>query len=322
MSRTTRRESDPPVSRGEGASASAQPGQPVVDVVVVSYNDRDLLRAACESAMVSDPLTRVMVVDNGSTDGSVDAIRDLIAPGDLLEMEENLGFGAAANRGIAAGDAPFVLLLNSDASLQAGSLEMLVAALQPPEVAAAGPRLTGSSGQVELSMGRTMGPLNEAAFKLLEVLYREGRGPLAGAVNRYYGESRWTRSLSAACLLLRREALSRVGAFDDRFFLYAEDVDLCRRLSRAGWRLRYVANATAHHERSVGLRARPEEVARAYRSSQMAFYRKHHGAFAARALQLYLACRFGLASVLARGQRRELARSMLRWTLEEAGRVR
>jgi GT2 family glycosyltransferase len=291
-------------------------------VVVVSYNDRELLRAACESAILSEPATRVIVVDNGSTDGSADAVRDLIPPGDLLEMEENLGFGAAANRGIAAGDAPFVLLLNSDARLRTGSLETLVAALQPHGVAAVGPRLTGTSGQVELSMGRTMGPLNEAAFKLLGALYREGRGPLAGIINRYYGKSRWTRSLSAACLLLRREALSREGAFDERFFLYAEDVDLCRRLTRAGWRLCYEPNAIVDHERSVGLRARPERVARAYRRSQMAFYRKHHGAFAARTLQLYLVCRFAIASVLARGQRRELARSMLRWTLEEAGRVR
>ena len=112
-----------------------------------------------------------------------------------------------------------------------------------------------------------------------------------------------------------------MGVFDERFFLYAEDVDLCRRLRRAGWRLRFVSDAVVEHERSISSRKDPLLVARAYRSSQMAFYRKYHGTLAAQGLRLYLGIRFALGSLLARGERRELARAMLRWTFKEAGRV-
>jgi len=301
MNRTSHPDSDPPPSR------DCAP---------------DRLLACCESALASGPETRVIVVDNGSSDGSADAVRGCLPSSDLLEMETNLGFGAAVNRGMAVGNAPFVLLLNSDARLRDDSLDVLVSAMQDPRIAAAGPRLLGNSGQVELSMGRTMGPLNEAAFKFLGSLYRDGRGPLGRLVERYYSEDRWTRSLSAACLLLRREALNQVGVFDERFFLYAEDVDLCRRLTRAGWRLRFVADAVAEHERSVSWRKDPLHVALSYRRSQIAFYRKHHGALAAQGLRFYLAVRFAFGSLLARGERREVARSMLRWTFKEAGQVR
>jgi len=319
MNRTSRPDSDSPLE-GDCAPSGASP--PVVDVVIVSYNERDLLLACCESARASSPETRVIVVDNGSSDGSADAVRGLLPSADLLEMETNLGFGTAVNRGLALGNAPFVLLLNSDARLGDDSLETLVSAMHDPQIAAAGPRLLGNSGQVELSMGRTMGPLNEAAFKLIGSLYRDGRGPLARIIERYYRQDRWTRSLSAACLLLRREALDQVGVFDERFFLYAEDVDLCRRLTLSGWRLRFVADATVEHDRSVSWRKDPLHVALAYRRSQMAFYRKHHGALITHGLRLYLAVRFAIGSLLSRGERREVARSMLRWTFREAGQVR
>jgi len=322
MNQTRPPDPDSPPSLDRDPNEAMTPHFPAVDVVIVSYNERDRLMACCESVLDNSSETRVIVVDNGSSDGSADAVRGFLPSTDLLEMETNLGFGAAVNRGLSVGTSPFVLLLNNDARLRGDSLEVLVSAMKDTRIAAAGPRLLGNSAQVELSMGRTMGPLNEAAFKLIEILYRDGRGPLTGFIERYYGKDRWTHSLSAACLLLRREALDRVGVFDERFFLYAEDVDLCRRLTRSGWRLRFVSDAIVEHDRSVSWRKDPLHVAIAYRRSQMAFYRKHHGAVAACFLRVYLAVRFAIGSLLSRGDRRELARSMLRWTLREAGQVR
>jgi GT2 family glycosyltransferase len=322
MSRPSRPDSESLSSLEGVPDGTTETRSPAVDVVIVSYNERERLLGCCKSALAAGPEVRVIVVDNGSSDGSADTVRGCLPSSDLLEMESNLGFGAAVNRGIAVGNAPFVLLLNNDALLRDDSLDLLVSAMQEPRIAAAGPRLLGRSGQVELSMGRTMGPFNEAVFKFLESLYRDGRGPLRRLVERYYSTDRWTRSLSAACLLLRREALGQVGVFDERFFLYAEDVDLCRRLRGAGWKLRFVADAVVEHERSVSWRKDSLHVALAYRRSQMAFYRKHHGALATQGLRLFLAGRFALGSLLAGGERRELARSILRWTIKEAGRVR
>jgi len=322
MNRTSPQDAESPSSLDCAPDGETDRGSPAIDVVIVSYNERDRLLACCESALAAGPETRVIVVDNGSSDGSPDAVRGHLPASDLLEMGTNLGFGAAVNRGIAVGNAPLVLLLNNDARLRDNSLDLLVSAMLDSRIAAAGPRLLGNSGQVELSIGRTMGPLNEAMFKFLGSLYRDGNGPLGHLVERYYSKNRWTRSLSAACLLLRREALGQVGVFDERFFLYAEDVDLCRRLRHAGWRLRFVADAVVEHDRSVSSRKDPLLVALAYRRSQMAFYRKHHGTLAAQGLRFYLVGRFALGSLLARGERREVSRSMLRWTIKEAGRVR
>ncbi|MFQ5742261.1 MAG: glycosyltransferase family 2 protein [Acidobacteriota bacterium] len=301
----------PPAERGNGAAE--------VDIIVVSYNQRQRLLDCCRSALAGNLPVQLIVVDNASTDGSAGAVRHSYPAALTLPMSSNLGFAAAVNRGVRAGRAPQILLLNNDAVLHPEALPRLAEALEEERVAAAGPRLIGVGGQVELSLGRTLGPFNEAAFRLLEWLYREGTGPLAGCVNRYYRQPHRTRSLSAACMLLKRAAVEEIGGFDERFFLYAEDVDLCRRLRQRGWCLRYVPAALVEHRRGASAATERQRVARVYRQSQLAFYRKHHGALAAHLLRFYLVLRFACRSLLSRGEGRRLAITMLRWTLRDAG---
>lgn len=304
-----------PLSGGAGS----QTGNTRVDVVIVSYNQRERLLECLESVRSLSEDTHVIVVDNASSDGSVDAARQHFPEIDLLALDANVGFATGVNRGAARGDAPYILLLNNDARLRAGAIDKLRAGLERDRVAAVGPQLLDSAGQVELSLGRTLSPWNEAKFRLLEALYRDGRGPLSGAVRRRHARSREVRSLSGACILLRRGAFEQVGCFDERFFLYAEDVDLCRRLRLAGYRLWYVADALVEHTRGASSSVDPAASALAYRRSQLAFYRKHHGALAAGALRLYLALRFAFKRVFGRGEERELAATMLRWALRESG---
>ncbi len=282
-----------------------------VDVVVVSYNARAALLACCRSVRAL-PGARLIVVDNASTDGSADAVAALGADVTVLRRAHNEGFGAAANRGVAAGDAAEVLLLNSDATIDAAALEALRAALaHDPAAAAAGPRLRDANGRLELSIGRRLTPCNEAAFKLLEA-GRRRCPPLERWLERRYGRPRAVASLSAACLLVRRAAFTGVGGFDERFFLYAEDVDLCLRLRRAGWRLLYVPEAEVRHLRGVSARSRPGAVDLAYRRSQLAFYDKHRGAAARLTLRAWLAARYALRWLRARGPgRRHAARVLL-----------
>ena len=302
-----------------GGGGGDQAGSAQVDVVIVSYNQRERLLECLESVRSVTERTHLIVVDNASSDGSIDAARRCVPEAELLALDTNLGFAAGVNRGVARGDAPYILLLNNDARLQPGAIDKLRAGLDQDRVAAAGPQLLGSEGQVELSLGRTLSPWNEAKFRLVEALYRDGRGPLSGAVKRHYERSRETRSLSGACILLRREAFEQVGGFDERFFLYAEDIDLCRRLRRAGYRLWYVADALVNHARGASSAVDPTASTLAYRRSQLAFYRKHHGALAANGLRLYLAVRFALKQAFSRGEQRELAATLLRWTLRESG---
>jgi GT2 family glycosyltransferase len=291
---------------------------PRYDVIVVSYNQRDRLLAGLAS--VADADARLIVVDNDSVDDSAAAVRQRFPRADLVELERNIGFGAAVNRGAALGNAPYILLLNNDARLRAGALEALTTALQSPGVVAAGPLMLGAEGECELSIDRTLSTWNEARFKLIELLYRDGRGPLAASVQRRMARSRAVRSLSGACILLRREAFERVGGFDERFFLYAEDVDLCLRLRQAGGKLMYVAEAVVEHDRGASRATDPAATALQYRRSQIAFYRKHRGVLATSTLRAYLALRFAIKRLVGRGrQQRQLAGDLLRLTLRETG---
>jgi len=132
--------------------------------------------------------------------------------------------------------------------------------------------------------------------------------------------SRAVRSLSGACILLRRDAFAAVDGFDERFFLYAEDVDLCLRLRAAGGKLVYVAEAVVEHDRGASSAGDPAATALHYRRSQIAFYRKHHGVLATTALRAYLALRFGCRRLFGRGApQRRLAGELLRVTLRETG---
>jgi GT2 family glycosyltransferase len=288
------------------------------DVIVVSYNQRDRLLAGLAS--VPSAGTRLIVVDNDSDDDSVAAVRERFPHADLVALERNVGFGAAVNRGAARGDAPYILLLNNDARLQPTALIALTSALQAPEVVAAGPLMLGPDGQCELSINRSLSACNEARFKLVEALYRDGRGPIAGAVRERMAHSRAVRSLSGACMLLRRDAFERVGGFDERFFLYAEDVDLCLRLRQGGGKLMYVAQAIVEHDRGASSATDPAATALHYRRSQIAFYRKHRGVLATSLLRAYLALRFAIKRLVGRGrQQRQLAGDLLRLTLRETG---
>ena len=285
-----------------------------VDVVVVSFNRRKLLAKCCDSIAELGPRAHLIVVDNASEDGSAKMVRERFPQASLIASDRNLGFGRAVNRGAATGNAALLLLLNSDAELLPGAYASLAAALRADsDAAAAGPRLTDQQGRTELSVGRTLSLANEAWFKILGSAHDAGFPMLHGLIERRYGQARKTRSLSAACLLLRREAFDLLGGLDERFFLYAEDIDLCRRLARAGWHLRYVPEARVQHRRGASAAVQPLQTERWYRASQIAFYDKHRSRVALASLRMYLHIRYALMSRFGDRKRRMRARAVADW---------
>ena len=269
-----------------------------IDVVVVSYNRMDLLASCLASLEQSERATRVVVVDNASTDGSAALVANRYPEVRLLVNDTNEGFAAAVNRGAPCGSAPFLLLLNSDAAVEPNTLDALASALgEDARIAAAGPRIIGDDGELELSMGRTMSLCNDAWFKLVGGMGGSRGGLVGRRLRLRYATDRDTASLTAACLLVRREAYEAMEGLDERFFLYAEDVDLCRRLRLAGWRLRYVARATVRHLRGGSGSVDPAPAALAYRASQVAFYAKHHGPLSRWMLRAYLETKYGLGAL-------------------------
>jgi N-acetylglucosaminyl-diphospho-decaprenol L-rhamnosyltransferase len=257
----------------------SSPARPELAIVVVSYNTLAELTRCLESLHLHPPSAthQIVVVDNASSDGSADAVRRDWPSVLLIETGANLGFARANNVGIRAGRSDLVLLLNSDTIVPPGSIDRLVDDLRRhPEAAAVGPRLVGGGGRPEISYGSMIGPFNELRRKLLMALHERGFGPVSRWVDRATRRECWPDWVSGACLLVRRDDADAVGLFDERFFLYTEDVDFCAALRQRGRLVRYTPEAEVVHLRGRSRAAMPAESERFYRQSQLAFYAKHH----------------------------------------------
>ena len=218
-------------------SPESSPG-PDVAVVVVNYNTGGFLERCLRSAFDSagDAGLEVVVVDNASHDGSADAAIAGHPQARLIRNDTNRGFAAAANQGIRATSAPFVLLLNPDAEVAAGTLGGFVkVARDHPKAGAIGALVRDPDGDIYPSARKvpTIGEAVGHAFLGPFVSNRFSRAyTMAGWDRRSERAVEW---VSGSCVLLRREALDDVGLFDEGYFMYVEDVDLCTRLRRAGW---------------------------------------------------------------------------------------
>ncbi len=272
-------------------------GGPRLAVVIVSFEAREALLAALGSlrAHASAPVETV-VVDNASTDGSVEAVRRNHPAALVIANLENVGFARACNQGWRASKAPHVLFLNPDAEVGPGALEALVRVLdERPDVGAVGPRTRSPDGTIQVSTGPDLTLASEwAQRRLVRGVARRDPRAVAEAEARHAREHEpdW---VSGACLLARRAALEAVGGFDERFFLYEEDADLCRRLRLAGWRVVFTPAAEVSHRLGHSMARAPRRARREYDRSHLLYYRRHNGALARGALRLLLAAR-GAAS--------------------------
>jgi N-acetylglucosaminyl-diphospho-decaprenol L-rhamnosyltransferase len=257
---------------------------PAIAAVIVNYNAGDELRLALQSvahAVGRSPWEGV-VVDNASTDGSQAIAREFEPLVRLIRNDQNLGFARGVNQGIAATRAPGVLIMNPDCRLDAGAIEILLAELNAhPTCAIVGPRILDPDGAVQGSargdpdmltgvFGRT-----GALRRLLPWLAVARRNVVAGAEDGHPSGSVVVDWVSGACMLARREALDAVSGFDERYFMYWEDADLCRRLRGRGFHVRYVPAAVAVH--AVGRSSRTARAAslRAFHASAYLYYATH-----------------------------------------------
>jgi GT2 family glycosyltransferase len=237
----------------------------------------------------------------------------------LLQNSENRGFAAAVNRGSAEARAPLVLLLNSDAELRPGALRALVTALSTREdLALVGPRVVGEGG-AELSFGPEPTLLSEWRQRRL-VRGSQGRdGAVTAEVEVLTSRPCEPGWISAACCLVRKAALEKVGGFDEGFFLYEEDVDLCLRLHRAGFGLLFLPDAQVLHHRGRSMEILPARSRLEYDRSHIRLYRKHQGRASTLALRLLLVLRGGFGVLFGktkddRSRSRERLRLALRGT--------
>ncbi len=212
-----------------------------------------------------------MVVDNGSSDGSVARLRRDVPGIEVVVSGRNLGYGAAANRGVAATGAPAVLVCNPDVTLHPGALAAMTAALDAePRRALVGPLIRDATGKRYPSARRFPSLLDAAGHALVGLFTQRNRftrsyhdaarlgpDPGEGAAAAAGSDPRAVDWVSGACFLVRRAAFEQVGGFDEAYFMYMEDVDLCRRLGSTGWTVAYVPAAEVVHLQGASTDRRP-----------------------------------------------------------------
>lgn len=264
-----------------------------LSIIIVNWNVRDLLRSCLRSVQgeIEPDQAEIIVVDNASADGSVAMVEDEFPNVRVLANAYNAGFSAGNNQGLEMAQGRYVLFLNPDTEVRPGALKRLQAFIdQRPQVGCVGPRLLNPDGSTQSS--RRSFPRLSLAFVESTVLQRYLRR--LPALRRFYREDspddrpQQVDWIVGACMLLRREALDLVGGFDERFFMYSEEMELCYRLRRAGFEVWFVPEAEVmHHE---GASSRQDLFRRNvnFHESRYRFFRKHQGLAPALALRWFV----------------------------------
>lgn len=255
---------------------------PAVGVVLVSYNTRDLLLRSLRSLPWGDaaiPLQAV-VVDNASRDGSADAVVAEFPSVAVVRNPRNFGYAAAANQGWRACAAPRVLFLNPDAELSPGALAALARGLDAPGVGLAGAALRDPDGAPQHSFDQIPSLATELVGKSLLRRLAPGRYP---SRLQERGEPFDVESLVGACMMARREVLEALGGFDEGYFLFLEETDLCKRARERGWAVRVIPQAACRHLQGASAKQDHGASRVEYYRSRYRFFRLH-GSPAARTL--------------------------------------
>ncbi len=285
-----------------------------VSVVVVAWNAADHI----ERCLASVRGLETIVVDNGSTDGTVALVRERFPDAVVIE-QENKGMGGGNNAGIRASDGKYVLLLNSDAWVVDDAVPKLAAfADSRPRAAVVGPRLRNEDGSLQRSVRG-----DPTLWRLAtEYLFLRKLGPRTRTFNAFYGggfdygDATQVESLYGAALLVRREAIDEVGLFDEAFFMFSEETDWLHRFRQAGWEVWFTPGAEVVHlgGASHGGRLYVENLRGILR-----FMSKNRGSKEAARARLLLLWSLRLRALLFRGERREAYRDGVRFL--ESGNV-
>jgi GT2 family glycosyltransferase len=261
-----------------------------LSVVIVSFNTRDLLRECITSLLreCEGISSEVFVVDNVSRDGSADMVEREFPTVRLIRSDVNLGFAAANNRAFPLCTGRYIVLLNSDAFLHPGALRLALAHMDAePSTGLGGARLVGRDGSWQPSARKFPSPLNDF-LTLTGLAARFPHSRFFGRFDRTWADPNAAADVDwvpGAFSIIRREALAKAGYFDEIFFLYYEEVDLCRRIKQAGFRIRYWPDVVVVHYggessktvQTLKLSSSGSQLALWRMRSAFLYYRKHHG---------------------------------------------
>ncbi|CAO4134498.1 glycosyltransferase family 2 protein [Methylorubrum extorquens] len=293
------------------ASASAA----ALDVVIVNWNAGDQLRACLGSLAASEGAEhlRVVVVDNASSDGSVEGLDQPGLALTVLRNADNHGFARACNQGAALGSAAAILFLNPDTQVSRAGIVAARAQLDAdPGTGIVGARLVDDAGQTHRTCARHPTGARLIAHTLFLDRLLPGRVAPHFLLDWDHTETRAVDAVMGAFLMIRRPLFARLGGFDERFFVYWEDADLCARAAAAGFTVCHVAEAEIRHRGQGTTEAVKDRRLFYFLRAQMLYARKHHG----RAVSLAV-----LAAALAVNLPVRLGRALVRGSAGDAGAV-
>lgn len=279
---------------------------PDLSIIIVNWNTRVLLNRCLQ--LVYQTVKRLdfelIVVDNASTDDSLPMLRRDYPQVRLIENRENVGFARANNQAAAIAQGRYLLLLNTDTFVHEGTVETLVEHMeQHPDTGAAGCRLFYEDGTLQ----RSCSAFPTISTELWQSLWLDRlfpKHPVFGKYMMTYWDLDRLQEVDCvlgACMLIRTEVVKKIGLFDEQFFMYSEEVDFCYRLKQAGWKVRFVPEATAIHIWGGSTYKVPTETFLRLYKSRVVFFRKHYGRLVTALYKLILffssAVRSGLGSV-------------------------
>jgi GT2 family glycosyltransferase len=260
-----------------------------LSIIIVNWNTCDLLAGCLSSIYAHSPPDsfEVLVIDNASTDGSAQLVGEHFPQVQLIENRENLGFARANNRAIKQSTGRYLLLLNPDTEVQPGALETLVEYMEKnPQVGAAGSRLLNPDGSLQISCF----PAPTLFRELWRLFHLDKVYPLGTYAMKTWelDRARPVDVLMGACMILRRETLHQVGLFDEDYFMYSEETDLCNRIQRAAWGLSWVPQAKVMHYAGQSTRLVSADMFINLYHSKIMYFRKNHSRLAGYAYKFIL----------------------------------
>ena len=283
-----------------------------LSIIVVSYNAWQYLERCLETVGGYE----VAVVDSGSTDGSRELVRERFPEVRLVELAENRGFGAGANEGMRVSSGRWSLLLNSDAWPVGDAIEELVAfGDRHADIGVVGPRLLNPDG----SLQRSVRGFPTVWRLATEYFFLRKLAPGTRALNAFYAANfdhqkvRKAEFLMGAVLLLRREAIAQAGGFDERFFMFSEETDLCYRMHKAGWTVEFYPEAEFVHVGGVSTRPDWGRMYREQLRGHLLFLAKHQSVYRAEQARKMLVRALRLRALLFRGERGRTYRAAAGW---------
>lgn len=271
-----------------------------LSIIIVSHNSLFYMMKTLSSLSRNlGPLDHeIIVVDNDSSDGSVEAVKQEYPTVKLIALPENVGFARANNEGAEQASGHYLLMLNNDTNVPAGAVERLIKVKKShPDIGIVAPLIFNPDESLQLSWGKDLNLISEIFLKYLAKRwygwqFKRRKGKIDQNVD-------W---VSGACFLIERRLFQQVGGFDEKFFLYIEDADLCRRIRQLGHKVHLTSEAWIIHYQGQAVSRYPGRLIYEAKRSQLHYYGKYNGRLSAEVLRSYLLLRFRIKHFFSRCQ--------------------